>query len=142
MTRLRLPLLVFMTISLVLPPRTGRADQPPTPKALVLPITGTGTGGVTFNGTVALQRFIQRNGQVFAIGAVSGSVSGPTGPIGTSIYLPVAFPVHVGPGVVARAEHGLIHPASLSAANNGARMILAQASMCGVLHLELGAVNL
>src|SRR5438309_317403 len=135
MKRLRLPLLVFMTIAFVLPPTAGRAEPPQVPKALILPLTGAGTDGVTFNGTVTVQRFVLRNGQVFAIGAVSGSLSGPTGPIGTSIYLPVAFPVRVGPGVIARAEHGFIQPASLSAAHSGARVILAQASTCGVLHL-------
>jgi hypothetical protein len=92
---------------------------------------------------VAVQRFVQRDGEVFAIGAVSGSPSGPAGPIGTSVYLPVAFPVHVGDGLTARAERGeLIHPASLSSLDYGARVILAQASTCGVLHLALGAVNL
>jgi hypothetical protein len=131
-----------MTISFVLPPTVGTAEEPRRPKALVLPLTGVGTGGVTFNGTVAVQRFVQRDGEVFAIGAVSGSLSGPAGPIGTSVYLPVAFPVHVGDGLTARAEHGLIHPASLSSLDHGARVILAQASTCGVLHLALGAVNL
>ena len=142
MKKLRIPFLVFMTISFVLPPTAGSAEPPQAPKALILPLTGVGTDGVTFNGTVAVQRFVQRNGQVFAIGAVSGSLSGPTGPIGTSIYLPVAFPVRVGPGVIARADHGLIQPASLSAAHYGVHMIFAQASTCGVLHLELGSVNL
>jgi hypothetical protein len=97
---------------------------------------------VTFNGTVAVQRFVQRDGAVFAIGAVSGSLSGPAGPIGTSIDFPVAFPVHVGSGLTARAERGLIHPASRSMPDDGARVILAQATTCGVLHLDLGAVNL
>src|SRR3989442_6280010 len=131
MESLRLPFLVFAMISFMLPPPAARADQPPAHKPLVLPLVGTGTGGVTFNGTVALQRFIQRNGQVLAIGAVSGSLSGPAGPIGTSIYLPVAFPVQVGPGLISRAEHGLIHPALLSTSHYyGARVILAQASTC------------
>jgi hypothetical protein len=131
-----------MTISFVLPPATGAADERSAPKALVLPITGAGTGGVTFNGTVAVQRFVQRNGQVFAIGAVSGSVFGPAGPIGTSLSFPVAFPVHVSDGPIARADGGRIDPASLSARDAGARVILVQASTCGVLHLDLGAINL
>jgi hypothetical protein len=132
-----------MTISFVLPPTAGSAE-PPAPRALVLPIAGAGTGGVTFSGTVAVQRFVQRDGHVFAIGAVSGSLSGPApaGPIGTSIYLPVAFPVTIGNGPIARADRGVIHPASRSASDYGARVILAQATTCGVLHLDLGAVNL
>jgi hypothetical protein len=143
MNGLRLPLMALMTIAFVLPPTPGTAEEERAPKGLILPLTGTGGGGVTFNGTVAVQRFVQEDGQVFAIGAVSGSLSGPAGPIGTAVYLPVAFPVHVGDGLSARAGHGVIHPASLSASDNGARLILAQASTtCGVLHLDLGAVNL
>jgi hypothetical protein len=131
-----------MTISFVLPPTAGTAEQRPGPQALVLPLAGAGSGGVTFNGNVAVQRFVQQDGQVFAIGVVTGSVSGPAGPIGTSITLPVAFPVHVGHGLTARAEREPIHPASRSATDYGARVILAQATTCGVLHLDLGAVNL
>jgi hypothetical protein len=138
---LRLPLLALAMISFVLSPTAGTAEPRSPRKALVLPLTGAGSGGVTFNGTVAVQRFVvQRDGAVVAIGAVSGSLSGPTGPIGTSIYLPVAFPVR-GNGPLARAERGRINPASLSAPDYGARVILAQAT-CGVLHLELGAVDL
>jgi hypothetical protein len=140
--RLRLPLLALMTIAFAVPPTAGAAGEPPERRALVLPITGVAGGGVTFNGTVAVQRFVQRDGAVFAIGAVSGSLSGPAGPIGTSIDFPVAFPVHVGSGLTARAERGLIHPASRSTPDDGARVILAQATTCGVLHLDLGAVNL
>ena len=91
---------------------------------------------------MTVQRFVQQDGDVFAIGAVSGSLSGPAGPIGTSIFVPVAFPVHVGNGLTGRAERELIHPASLSAPNYGACVILAQSTTCVVLHLDLGAVNL
>ena len=141
--RLRLSLLALMTIFFVLPPTPGMAEPPAQPRALVLPLTGAGTGGVTFNGTVAVQRFVHdEDGQVFAIGIVSGSLSGPAGPIGTSIALPVAFPVHVGDRPTVREERELIPPALLTSPGNGARVILAQASTCGVLHLDLGAVNL
>jgi hypothetical protein len=142
MTRFRLPLLALMTITFVLPPAIGLAEDRKESKALVLPLTGTGSGGVRFTGTVAVQRFVQRDGQVFAIGAVSGSVSGPAGAIGTSIFLPVAFPVTVGSGSIARIERGLIHPASLARPDYGVRVMLAQASTCGVLHLDLASVNL
>jgi hypothetical protein len=135
MTRFRLPLLALMTISFLLPPSAAMA-QLTTRKPLVLPISGAGADGVTFEGTVAVQRFVHnRLGKVFAIGAVSGSLSGPAGPIGTTLALPVAFPVQVG-------DDPSIDPASLSAPDDGARVILAQATTCGVLHLELGAINL
>jgi hypothetical protein len=139
MKTLRLVPLALMTIPFVLPPTTATADQRPAAKALVLPLTGAASGGVVFNGTVAVQRFVEWDGEVFAIGAVSGTLSGPAGPIGTSFLLPVAFPVHVGNGPTARAVRGLDRPAS---PGSGARVILAQATTCGVLHLDLGAVNL
>jgi hypothetical protein len=126
-----------MTMSFVLPPAAGMAGPRRARvahQALILPLAGTGSGGVTFSGTVAVQRFAHKDGLVFAIGAVSGTLSGPAGPIGTSIYLPVAFPV--------TGNAGGIRPASLSAPDNGARVMLAQATTCGVLHLDLAAVNL
>ena len=141
MKKFRLPLLALVTISLVLLPAAVKAEQPFVPKPLVLPLSGVGSDGVTFKGTVAVQRFVHRGDNVFAIGAVSGSLSGPAGPIGTAVYLPVAFPVTVGNGQSARMEDGYIEPASASAHDYGARVILAQTT-CGVLHLDLGAVDL
>ena len=141
MKKCRLPLLALVTISFVLLPAVIKAGQS-VPKALVLPLSGVGSDGVTFKGTVAVQRFVHRGDDVFAIGAVSGSLSGPAGPIGTAVYLPVAFPVQVGNGQSARMEGGYIEPASVSAHDYGARVILAQATTCGVLHLDLGAVDL
>ncbi len=142
MKKRQLFLIALMAISFVLPTTVGAAGQPSVPKALILPITGVGTDGVTFHGTVAVQRFAQRNGDLFAIGALSGTLSGPAGPIGTSIYLPVTFPVRVGNGLAARAEPGGFYPSGVSAPDNSARLMLAQSSTCGVLHLALGAVDL
>ena len=140
MRKLCVCLMALSTISFVVP-RSVAAD-PPSSRALVLPLAGSGDGGVRFNGTVAVQRFVQRNGEVFAVGAVSGTVSGPTGTIGTSFLLPVSFPVRIGDGATTRAENGRIRPSVLSAPDRGARVILAQATTCGVLHLDLGAVDL
>src|SRR5438105_10114302 len=95
MKRLQVSVLALSTIALLLPPAIAAAD-PPSPKALVLPIAGAGAGGIRFTGTVAVQRFVQLNGEVFAMGAVSGTASGPSGAIGTSLFLPVSFRVHVG----------------------------------------------
>jgi hypothetical protein len=108
--------------------------------SFVLPRTVAGSAFV--QGAGPSPRFVQRNGEVFAIGAVSGTVSGPTGTIGTSFLLPVSFPVHVGDGVTTRAEGGRIHPGVRMAPGRGARVVLAQASTCGVFHLDLGAVDL
>jgi hypothetical protein len=79
---------------------------------------------------------------VFAIGVVSGSLAGAAGPIGTAVNVPAAFPVRVGPGLSARASRGHINPASLSTPDGGGRLMLVQQATCGVLHLELGAINL
>src|SRR5882672_1337417 len=114
MKKRQLFLLTIITIAFVLPSAIAAADQP-SPRALVLPITGSASGGVTFKGTVAVQRFVQRNGDVFAMGAVSGSLAGPTGPIGTAVVLPVTFPVRIGDAVTTHAERGRINPTSLSA---------------------------
>jgi hypothetical protein len=146
MKRLQVFLLALVTISFVLPTAVVSADPPSAGRALVLPITGSASGGITFKGTVAVQRFVQRNDEngvlrVFAMGAVSGSLAGPTGPIGTSLVLPVTFPVRIGDAVTTHAERGRINPTSLSAPGYGGRVILAQAT-CGVLHLALGAVDL
>jgi len=142
MKRIRVPLLALMTIAFVLPPAAGTAEEREAPKALVLPITGAGSNGVKFNGTVAVHRFFQRDGQVFAVSVVSGTLSGPTGPIGTSLLLPVAFPVHVGNGLTARTERGLIHPASLRAPDYGARVMLAQAQLLATFVKEEQAFGL
>ena len=139
MRKLCFCLLALSAIAFVAP-RAVSAD-PPASRALVLPLSGSGDGGVRFAGTVAVQRFVQRNGEVFAIGSVSGTVSGPAGTIGTSFLLPVSFPVHVGDGVTTRAD-GRLRPGALSAPAVGARVMLAQATTCGVLHLDLGAVDL
>jgi hypothetical protein len=143
MNRVSVSLLALITIAVVLAPTAGRAE-PPSEKSrpLILPLAGTAANGVTFNGTVAVNRFVQKDGKIYAIGSVSGTVSGPAGPIGTALSLPAAFPVHVGSGAVARVEQGRIHPASLSTPANGARLMLVQATTCGVLHLDLGAINL
>ena len=140
MRKLCVCLIALSTISFVVP-RTVAADSPSS-RALVLPLAGSGDSGVRFTGTVAVQRFVQRNGEVFAIGSVSGTVSGPTGPIGTSFLLPVSFPVRVGDGLTTRADGVRIRPSLLSAPDRGGRVLLAQASTCGVLHLDLGAVDL
>jgi hypothetical protein len=141
MTRLCRSLLALLTIACAVPPAMVAADQP-SRKALVLPIAGAAAGGIRFAGTVAVERFVQRNGEVFAIGSVSGTVSGPAGPIGTSLFLPVSFPVRVGEGATARADRGGIHPIAFSARDHDARLILAQATTCGILHLDLGAIDL
>ncbi len=91
---------------------------------LQLPIAGSATTGAAFAGTLSIQRFEARRGQVVAIGMVSGSIAG----VGTALVGPVALPVAVGPG-----SQG-------AAASNS--LVAQQQATCQVLHLEVGAVNL
>src|SRR5438046_10410187 len=65
-----------------------RADQgkkgPET--SLQLPITGTVAGGGTFAGTLSLQKFVVRDGQVAAVGIGRGTVTNAAGvPVGAAL---------------------------------------------------------
>jgi hypothetical protein len=143
MKRLRVTISTLMTIALVLSSTAAGAQQRPAASRQVsVPIAGMGSDGSRFTGTVTVQRFEERAGQVFAIGVVSGSLSGAAGPIGTAVNVPAAFLVQVGPGLSARAGRDRVNPASLSTPNRGGRLMLVQQATCGVLHLELGAINL
>lgn len=96
--------------------------------SLQLPITGTVAGGGTFAGTLSLQKFVVRDGQVAAIGMVRGTVTSSAGaPLGTVLVGPLTLPVQVGPGA--------------AMATTSAAPVVAQAT-CQVLHLDIGAVNL
>lgn len=63
-----------------------------------IPVTGTVTNGAgktigTFKGTMNVQRFVARNGQLFAVGTVSGSLINRAGNVmGTVTNVPVAVP--------------------------------------------------
>jgi hypothetical protein len=107
---------------------TTFAKEPQAP--LQLPITGLVAGGGTFTGTLSLQKFVARDGQVMAIGMVTGSATSATGtPLGTTVVGPIVFPVHVGPGTPIGGT-----------ANPGAA-VTPQAT-CEILHIDIGAVNL
>jgi hypothetical protein len=95
---------------------------------LYLPIAGTAARGVTFAGTLSVQKFSQRNGKLVAIGMVSGSATSAGTPLGTVLAGPIEFPVR--------------EPAPGSLIANDAPVSVQQAATCQVLHLEVGAVNL
>jgi hypothetical protein len=59
-----------------------------------IPIVGTGNG-LTFAGTFDLQRFVERDGVVSAVGTLTGTVTTTAGVV-TSIVRNVALPVTVG----------------------------------------------
>jgi hypothetical protein len=68
---------------------------PPAPSAVSLPVTGVVTGGGTFNGVFNLTSFAVQNGQVVALGTVSGTVTTAAGEA-ASVLTNVAAPVQVG----------------------------------------------
>ena len=95
--------------------------------ALEVPIAGAVAGGGTFSGTVTINEFKARDGQVVAMGIVKGSLTTAAGtPAGTALAGPIAFPVQVSPGGQAASVRTDVTP---------------QAT-CDILHLEIGAVTL
>jgi hypothetical protein len=95
--------LLAFTTAMIAPAATVSAQQaPPTAPALTIPIVGTGTGGA-FNGTFTLQRFVAQNGQLTAVGVVSGTLTSATGVV-TSVLQNVAFPA-----AVANAACDILH---------------------------------
>jgi hypothetical protein len=63
--------------------------------AFSIPITGTSASGATFSGAYNLTSFAVRDGQVVALGTISGVVTNATGVLG-SVLTTVALPVSVG----------------------------------------------
>ena len=68
---------------------------------LVVPIVGTTSAGGTFSGTLTVQRFIARGGNIFAVGLVTGAVTVPGQPVGTLLNGPKEIPVIVSQGTSA-----------------------------------------
>jgi hypothetical protein len=116
-------------------PKNGTAGS------LTLPLSGTSLTGATFTGTFTVNRFIAQGSAVFAEGILSGTVSNSSGlPVGTVLQVPVLLPVSGNWPSVAQLAPGRSTLASRPGAFGG-DIVLAQ-STCGILHLELGAVNL
>lgn len=73
------------------------AAQPPANSAgssITVPVVGSGGGGA-FNGTFELQRFVVRDGAVFASGILSGTVTSATGTVGT-VARTITLPINIG----------------------------------------------
>ena len=93
--------------------------------SLSIPVTGKATtGSGTFAGTFNLQRFVNNNGQVLAVGTIVGTVTDANGVSVGSALQTVAIPVKAGPGATAAAA---LAPAAVS---------------CPILHLDLGPLDL
>jgi hypothetical protein len=111
--------------------------------ALTLPVAGTIAGGGVFNGTVTVNRFARQNGRVVAIGFVSGTATSASGVVLGTALKNVALPVSLGNTPLASTSELLV-PGMMPAAWTGgsdARWVPTQLS-CGILHLELGPLDL
>jgi len=80
---------LVLALALLVPATTLAAPQ------LTIPITGVTSGGGTFSGVFTLASFAVRNGQVVALGTVSGTVTTAAGVLGSGLST-VALPVSIG----------------------------------------------
>jgi hypothetical protein len=100
------------------------------PPLVTLPLAGTTNGNGTFSGTLAISSVGSDAGGVFVEGVVSGTVTRANKtPVGTVVSVPVRLPLTGN------------WPRGLAQLAPGDSVVLAQAT-CGILHLEIGAVNL
>ena len=91
------------------------------PKGFSIPLSQTGAQGA-FNGTLRITGFAVQNGALVASGIVTGTLAGGAGPA-TSVVRTVTLPVATSPTTAAA-------PPAVAAAG------------CGILHLELGPLDL
>ena len=73
------------------------AAQPPANSAgssMTIPVVGSGSGG-NFTGTFQVQKFVARDGAVWASGILSGTVTNATGTVGT-LARTIQLPVNIG----------------------------------------------
>jgi hypothetical protein len=93
---------------------------------IVVPLTGTTNGGGRFTGSFSISGFEDRGGTIYAIGMVSGTVTGSPHVARSGISGPLALAVTPtsGPPLATRSA------------------ITAQATPCDVLHLQFGGTTL
>jgi hypothetical protein len=109
-TAIRIVLMTLVT-GVLLPTRAASAQG--TNPFQDIPIVGSFLGG-TFTGTLDIERFVARGGVLYAVGALSGSLTDAAGTvIGTITDIPIELPITNTFG-----------------------------STCQVLHLELGPLDL
>jgi hypothetical protein len=81
---MRLRLSAFVAVlataaALAVPAATSAATTAPAAGAAAIPITGTVANGGSFVGTFNLQRFAAQNGQLVAVGTLSGTLTDAAG---------------------------------------------------------------
>jgi hypothetical protein len=156
MNRIQFRLLfLLLALSLLVPFKNAMPKdeddrgKPRSPRALTLPLAGTavdaaGNRGL-FSGTVTINRFATQNRQLVAVGIVRGTVTTLTGQVVKTGLNDVVLDVTpmrrtVSLTLPPTAETQLV-PVSFTKATSG-QFILAQATSCGILHLELGGTGL
>jgi len=93
--------------------------------ALAVPVAGVVKAtGEKFAGTFTLQRFVNDNGTVKAVGIIAGTVTDLAGTVVGSSLQTVAIPVTVG-------DAAAVAPAAIGAQ-----------AVCSILHLDLGPLTL
>ena len=107
MKRLALALILFAA-SMAVP--ANAAAQAPS-NGLSIPVVGTASGG-SFNGVLELQRFVARNGELTAVGTLTGTLVNTATGVTTSIVRTISVPA-----------------------------VVTQAT-CQILHLDLGPLSL
>lgn len=75
-------------------------------QALILHATGTFQGGGEFTGTVAIDRFEERSGQIVAVGFVQGVLGRGGHILGSAVTGEVALPVSINSASVLAAAGG------------------------------------
>jgi len=93
--------------------------------ATQLPVVGSTADGNVFTGVFSLQRFATNaEGKLVAVGLITGTATNPAGQVIAAGLKTVAIPVAV------------------NTTGQAAAAIDAQAISCGILHLELGPLDL
>ena len=85
---------IVLALALLIPAAAQAQGQGQAAPQLSIPVTGTAPGGA-FSGAFTLTSFAVRNGEVVALGTLSGVVTNAAGVVG-SILRNVALPVSVG----------------------------------------------
>ncbi len=113
MKRLALATMLAFTTTLVAPAFAVAAPAAPAaaPTNLSIPITGFGSGG-TFAGTFTLQKFVAKDGIVYAAGTLVGTLTNTLTSVVSSIVQNVLLPISVGQ------------------------------TTCDILHLDIGPISL
>jgi hypothetical protein len=92
MKRIAIATIMFLTTAILAPTATIAAT-PAAANALTVPLTGSGGGG-TFSGTFQLQKFVTQQGQLYAVGVLSGAVTTAAG-VATSIVKTISLPAAI-----------------------------------------------